>query len=85
MIKNKEDWAKLAEQVLKQLPSYMRNFKSVDWNQEKAEKFFQEKQFGRLANMFETLWFELPDSQIIRFGPFFDLCDLCSERGVLNK
>lgn len=29
--------------------------------------------------MLEDFWFRLPDNESIRFGPFFLLCDLCSE------
>lgn len=32
-----------------------------------------------LNNMLNDFWFSLPDSQAIRTGPFFFLCDLCEE------
>lgn len=32
-----------------------------------------------MCNMWNDFWFALPDSPVIRQGPFFDLCDLAEE------
>jgi hypothetical protein len=33
----------------------------------------------QLVKMFNDFWMLLPDSPIIRQGPFFELCDICEE------
>lgn len=41
----------------------------------------EKHEYGQTAlnNMLNDFWFSLPDSQAIRTGPFFFLCDLCEQ------
>jgi hypothetical protein len=34
---------------------------------------------GQLNSMWNDFWWKLPDSPVIRTGPFYVLCDLCEE------
>jgi hypothetical protein len=84
-IKTVEDWRTLAAQTMPKLPEYASNFRRVNWDADKAQAAYDAGDNRKLANMFEKLWADLPDSASIRFAPFFDLCDLCSERWVMDE
>lgn len=84
-IKTLEDWRTLAAQTMPKLPEYASNFRRVNWNADKAQAAFNDGRNVELADMFEKLWSDLPDSASIRFDPFFELCDLCSERWVMDE
>lgn len=78
-----DDWRKLAEKTLPALCDYASAF-SVEWDHHLAQKLFEDQSNRRLASMLDKLWADLPDHPAIRVAPFFDLCDLCSERWVLD-
>jgi hypothetical protein len=84
IIKTKDDWWALAKEVMPQLKEYMREFDIGLTNFEAAEQALNEGDAHTLHRLFEFCWGALPDSESIRFGPFFDLCDLCSEVWVFN-
>lgn len=83
-IKTKDDWWKLAEQTLPEIPDYAAEF-GIDWPHEEADNFFKEKDHLNLHIFFETIWAKLPDNEYIRFHPFYAICDLCSEYWVFQE
>lgn len=88
-IRTRDEWIASAEQTIPLLRDYADQFAVTrgTWNEDEANQLLADiksggKGFTRLANMFEKLWIALPDHAGIREHPFFDLCDLCSERWV---
>lgn len=82
-IQTKSDWIESAKATLPKLHDYAAE-NGCDWDRQKAADFLAVEDYHSLAGMFEDLWIRLPDRGSIRFGPFFDLCDLCSERWALD-
>lgn len=83
VIKNTQDWIELARKTIPRLNDYSLEF-GRRFDEEQATSFLDRGQYISLHGMFSSLWMRLPDSKDIRFGPFFDLCDLCSEDWVLH-
>lgn len=83
-IKTKDDWWKQAKLTLPEISDYAAEF-NIQWPDDEAEKYLQEKDHLNLHLLFETLWAALPDNEYIRFHPFYSICDLCSEYWVFYE
>jgi hypothetical protein len=84
IIKTKEDWKKLAADTIPKLSAYAAENRRT-FDEEKARALLDKGLLKTLAQVFEKLWQDLPDNPGIRFGPFFDLCDLCSESWAVRE
>jgi hypothetical protein len=83
IIKDRDDWIELAAKTLPKLPDYAATF-DCGWSNTLAMSYFEAGNMRALHGLFQMLWADLPDSPDIRFHPFFDLCDLCSEDWALE-
>lgn len=81
MIDSKEKWMRIAKEIVPLLPDYMAEMRDVD--KEMIERdlngLVEKEDWAKLYERFQDIWFWLPDKPHIRHGPFFNLCDLCSE------
>lgn len=75
-----DEWKKLVEDTIPLVPPYAAQFK-VDWMDNQASTFLGTGQYEQLWVQFHNLWDQLPDRPAIRTGPFFAICDICSEYG----
>jgi hypothetical protein len=76
-----EDWWKLVDTVEPQLWEYGLML-GVGWPHIFAVELMASKDHEKLWHLLNDFWYALPDIRAIRTGPFFDLCDLCSEYPV---
>lgn len=83
-INNQNDWWKLAINTILLLPDYMSEF-NLTFDDDRAREFVEHKSHNELWQLFNAAWWDLPDRGDIRYGPFFDLCDLCSEYWVFGE
>lgn len=82
-INDRADWWQLAGDTIPLLPQYAaENGCAFDAGYAKAA--LTDRSHVILKRMFERLWRDLPDSSSIRYHPFGDLCDLCSEYWVFT-
>lgn len=84
MIQSKADWVKMAHDVIPQLPDYAREM-GCAFHQDRAQGYWMTADYKPLWRMFQQLWEDLPEAGRIRVGPFFELCELCSEVGALDQ
>ena len=87
-IETKEDWIKLATKIIPDIPKYMADHSGqVQPEMVEAEltKLLEAKDWEKLHTRFEEIWNWLPDNASIRYYPFFDICDLCSEYWVFQE
>lgn len=90
IIKTQEDWWKLANETIPLIEDYIlvlinNTSNKIPEKIKEAEHYIKDKDHRKLHIWFETLWDALPDRPDIRFGPFFDICDLCSEYWVFEE
>jgi len=84
IIKTKQDWIDLARKTLPKLSDYAREH-GRQFEEEKAIGLLDRGMYLSLHSILQSLWMRLPDHRDIRHGPFFDLCDLCSEDWVFHE
>lgn len=83
-INTKTDWILLAEQTVPKLAAYA-DQNGCTFDEREAVELLELRSYETLHRRFEKLWGDLPDRPEIRFQPFFDLCDLCSEIWVFEE
>jgi hypothetical protein len=87
-IRTQEDWWELATKTVPLLPEYMvENRPNLNYGMIEAElnKHLEAKDWKALHGRLQELYDALPDHASIRYQPFFDLCDLCSEVWVFYE
>ena len=82
-INNQIDWWNLATATIPLLSQYAAE-NGCDFDERYAKAALSDRSHVILKRMFEKLWRDLPDNSSIRYHPFGDLCDLCSEYWVFT-
>ena len=83
-IRNKQDWIDSANQTIPLLPQYAAE-NGCQFDAAAAMRLMSMHGYKSIHRRLNQLWLDLPDQPSIRYSPFFDLCDLCSEFWVFEE
>lgn len=78
------DWWGMAETIVPQLRDYAKQF-DIDFDEADANELIIYKDHRSLFKVLHNLWFDLPDCKEICQGPFYSLCELCSEYWIFER